>query len=210
MSSLLPASGTITARKLEPIVIQGNAFPAFAGVAVDRIVLYRIVDGAWVEIPSQVDERFVENVREHQPFACRVDWDPCERTWLLSGIEDGAGAYDFDGTLGPESAEAAVTVVDTWPPPLPGGIIAEAGSHRAIISWEAHHERDIDKVFVNMATESGGPYYRMNPGGSSGSQTAVVVLNLQSAQTYYFTVTTEDVAGNESEHSFEMPVTPTQ
>ena len=121
-----------------------------------------------------------------------------------------ARTYDFDGNLGPESDEAVITVVDTWPPPLPGGITATAGSQRAIISWETHHERDIDKVFVNMATESGGPYYRMNPSGASGSQSEVVILNLQPGQTYYFTVTTQDVAGNESDPSIEMSVTPTQ
>ncbi len=97
----LPAQSAITQRDREPVVISADWFPAFQGVAVDRIVLYISAgsSGPWQEIISQVDERFAENLAGHHSKGCRpVGIDPCERTYVLSGTEGspGVGLDDDD------------------------------------------------------------------------------------------------------------------
>ncbi len=51
-------------------------------------------------------------------------------------------------------------------------------------------------------------YYRINPGGANPSQTSHVAQNLDPNQTYYFVVTAEDRAGNESLWSAEVSASP--
>ena len=43
-------------RDLEPVIINGTAISAFAGVPVDQLFVYAYTDGVWTQIPAQVDE----------------------------------------------------------------------------------------------------------------------------------------------------------
>ena len=57
------------------------------------------------------------------------------------------------------------------------------------------------------------PYNADTPvtcGGASCGGGSLAVNNLQAGQTYYFTVTAVDRAGNESVHSLEVNATPTE
>lgn len=122
-----------------------------------------------------------------------------------------ARAYDSEGNLGPQSTELVLTVSDMVPPPVPAGVSAVPGSHKVVVSWEPAQDRDVYGYFVNISETEGGPYVAYNGDTPiTCSAGTVVVFNLQAGQTYYFTVTAVDRAGNESEHSLEVSATPTQ
>jgi len=48
--------GTAWTRTLDPAILSGGSLPAFAGVAMDELFVYAYEDGAWVEVPFQIDE----------------------------------------------------------------------------------------------------------------------------------------------------------
>jgi hypothetical protein len=54
---LLAAGAHAAIRPAEPVLIAGDALPGLAGAPVAELHLFAYVDGAWHEIPSQIDER---------------------------------------------------------------------------------------------------------------------------------------------------------
>lgn len=81
-----------------PVVLNGDAFPAFAGVPLDDLVLYAY-DGGWTPIPFQVDEVTV--------------------TGTYTGYED--GQLDADDQLVFMAADAGVSN-GTWPDDFPAQV----------------------------------------------------------------------------------------
>jgi hypothetical protein len=51
-----PADSAALARPAAPVVVRGDAFPAFAGAPLAELALYGFVDGVWTPLPFQVDE----------------------------------------------------------------------------------------------------------------------------------------------------------
>lgn len=122
-----PARAGIVTRTQEAVVRTGDMFPAFAGVPVDRIVLYTwdATTSSLIEIPTQVDEREAQNLKANQSSACQYTNDPCELGYVLSGVEPSPGsglddddevvfmARDATGSAAPISAWIGVAGVDT-------------------------------------------------------------------------------------------------
>ena len=54
---LAGCNGSTLARPQDPVVLTGSNVPTLNGIAPNLLVAFRYTDGAWVQIPVQVDER---------------------------------------------------------------------------------------------------------------------------------------------------------
>ena len=87
-------NAAITTRTQEPIVLTADQFPAFAGIPVDQIFLYKYENGQWTEIPRQIDEIEIDTLQDNMAPTCQYDHDPCELSYILSGTE--GNGFDSD------------------------------------------------------------------------------------------------------------------
>jgi endonuclease I/chitodextrinase len=96
---------------------------------------------------------------------------------------------------------------DTTPPDAPSGLQAQAGDGQVNLSWNANPENDLAGYHVFRAEQAGGPYNRItaNPLG----QVLFTDTGLVNGVTYFYVVTAQDTAGNESLASNEAEATPT-
>ncbi len=122
--------------------------------------------------------------------------------------EPGDAEYDGDVDLH-DAAEfqAAFTGPDMQPPAAPTGLAATGELQAVHLDWNDNGEPDLAGYNVYRAEAAGGPYVPLNIdplGASSFSDTAVIENT-----TYFYVVTAEDAAGNESGPSNEASATPT-
>lgn len=83
----LPISAGITIRTQEPIVLEAAQFPAFEGVALDRIRLYVYTATGWARIPAQIDEWEVDDLYDNiSDSGCRYEHEACELGYVLQGV----------------------------------------------------------------------------------------------------------------------------
>lgn len=93
------------------------------------------------------------------------------------------------------------------PPAAPTGLVATAGDGVVSLNWNDNGEPDLAGYNVYRSTNLGGPYTKINGSlalTSDYSDTAVT-----NGTTYYYVVTAEDSAVNESGNSSEVSATPT-
>ena len=74
----------------------------------------------------------------------------------------------------------------------------------ATLQWEAVSASDLAGYRVYFGTVPGTYTQARGQGVDAGTGTSFTVGNLQSGITYYFAVTSYDVAGNESAYSSEV------
>ncbi len=101
------ASGAVAGREADPVVLTGAQTPALIGIAPDEVVAFSW-NGAWKQIPVQVDERkiadyrVIRNTTEFASFKGEVYADP--GTWTgADGVPQmtvGSLAVPVEGTTG--------------------------------------------------------------------------------------------------------------
>ena len=102
------------------------------------------------------------------------------------------------------SAEVTATSVDTIAPAAPTNLVAVATNGGANLSWDANTEPDFREYGIYRSTTSGGPYQNVD----FDDATSYGDGGLVNGTTYYYVVTAFDNAGNESNDSNEVAVTP--
>ena len=98
---------------------------------------------------------------------------------------------------------------DTRAPARPAGLRAEGGSGSVRLVWDPSPEEDL-KGYNVFRGRSGNEYLKANPAiiPASGDPTFLDTLGLVNGETYHYVVTAVDNAGNESNYSGEVGVTP--
>jgi len=124
-----------------------------------------------------------------------------------AGCEPADADYDGDVDLHDLAAfQLAFTGPDVTPPSPPTGLVATAQLHAVALDWADNLESDLAGYHVYRAVATGGPYERLHESlleASSYTDTDVV-----DRTTYYYVVTAEDDAGNESAYSSEASAAP--
>ena len=88
--------------------------------------------------------------------------------------------------------------------PPPTGLTATAGDHAIQLDWNDNPEGDIALYHVYRATTAGGPYAEWD----NDDPSEYYMSNLTAGVRYYFVVTAEDIAGQESDYSNEATAIP--
>lgn len=95
------------------------------------------------------------------------------------------------------SASAGVTPVDEFPPAIPAGLSAVAGTESIELSWDPNAEPDLAGYRVYRALEDG----KMVRIGETKEQSSYSDRKLQSGKQYRYAVSAVDAVGNESKMS---------
>ena len=95
---------------------------------------------------------------------------------------------------------------DLTPPAAPTGVAASAGDGQVGLSWNANGENDLAGYDVYRATNSGGPYTRLN--GALLTVTSINDNTVTNGTTYFYVVVAVDTSNNESADSVEVSATP--
>jgi hypothetical protein len=114
----------------------------------------------------------------------------------------GLRVTDADGAVATDTA--SVTVNDVAPA-APVGLVATAGEAEVTLDWNDNGELDLAGYRVYRALVAGGPYPEIAGllAGSSHLDTGLV-----DGTSYYYVVSAEDLAGNESDVSAEVEIVP--
>ena len=100
-------------------------------------------------------------------------------------------------------------VADSTPPPVPSGVSAAGANGEATITWSGVSANDLFGYHVYRATSSSGPWTRITSASTPG--TSYRATSLANGTTYWFSVTSIDAAGNESQKAtpaLARPVAP--
>ena len=103
------------------------------------------------------------------------------------------------------SNEASATPVDLVPA-APTGLAATPGDTQVALNWNDNGESDLAGYNVYRSTTQGGPYSKIN--GSLVTVSDYTDTGLTNGTTYYYVVTAEDNAAQESGYSSEVNATP--
>lgn len=93
---------------------------------------------------------------------------------------------------------------DVTPPAAPRGVFTVTGDHQATLYWLANTESDISGYRIYTAPLENGPngdYYRA--GTAVAPATSYVITGLANGVTKYLAVSAVDLAGNESDLSYD-------
>ncbi len=82
------------------------------------------------------------------------------------------------------------------------------GSARVDLTWQPPGVSDIEGFNLLRATQSGGPYTKLN--GALLTSTSYTDSTVEDLTTYYYVVTSRDLAGNESEPQIELNSEPVE
>ena len=112
-------------------------------------------------------------------------------------------AYNSAGES-PPSNEVQWTVPDTTPPAPPQGLGGSLGVDRSVsLNWQTNAEADLNgyRVYCGTSNRVYGIPVQLGP------ETTYTSVPLEQGKTYYFAVTAQDDAGNESGYSNEWSQT---
>ncbi|MFQ6030232.1 MAG: LamG-like jellyroll fold domain-containing protein, partial [Dehalococcoidia bacterium] len=104
------------------------------------------------------------------------------------------------GLEGNKSNEAGALL--DWPPGAPTGLVASAGDNQVSLDWVDNTESDLAGYNVYRSETAGGPYQQLNASGPVGSSSFLDDSATNGSQ-YFYVVTAEDSAGQESGFSNE-------
>lgn len=103
------------------------------------------------------------------------------------------------------SNEASATPAAV-PPAAPTNLVATAGNTQVALDWDDNGEPDLAGYNVYRSTTQGGPYAQIN--GALVVASNYTDTGLTNGVTYYYVVTAENTAGQESGNSSEASATP--
>ena len=124
---------------------------------------------------------------------------------LVGTIGDRAGNQRSSG-ISTVAIDGIGSPTDITPPVAPTGLAATAGNLEVLLDWNDNAEADLDGYKVFRSTTPGGPYTKVSAALLASS--AYADTGLTNGTTYYYVVTTVDMAGNESANSGEVSATP--
>ncbi len=117
-------------------------------------------------------------------------------------------AVDSTGFEGRSSmAGFAKTSQTNFPPAKPNNLLAQTGDSQVTLTWNKNQESDFLRYRIYGGT-SPNPTTKIDSTTGGISDTSKTIDGLTNGTTYYFRVTAVDSAGNESEYSNEVSVTP--
>jgi DNA-binding beta-propeller fold protein YncE len=127
------------------------------------------------------------------------------------GLGDTEGVHYLYITLsnedGVQGFERVSVTLDNTPPSTPTGVSAQAGENSAAVSWSENSDQtDLEGYRVSYGTSPGE--YTAQTDVVEG--TSCTVSGLSNDVTYYLAVAAVDLAGNESDNSSEVAVSPAQ
>ncbi|MFQ6028300.1 MAG: phytase, partial [Dehalococcoidia bacterium] len=112
-------------------------------------------------------------------------------------------AQDLAGQESANSSQVSGSLSDA-PPSVPTGLSAIAGNSQVSLDWPDNGEGDLAGYNVYRSETPGSPYQKLNVGlVTSSSYLDGTVVN---GATYYYVVTAEDLAGQESAKSAEVQI----
>ncbi len=132
-------------------------------------------------------------------------------SWYVGGLTNGVTYYfviqaeDTSGALSPFSAEVSAIPFDDNPPSEPDNLTGVAGFETVSLFWEAVNEPDVLEYNVYRSLSSSPPYTLIG----TTEDPEYLDTGLTNEVTYFYQVTTLDDAGNESDYSSGIFVTPT-
>jgi hypothetical protein len=113
-------------------------------------------------------------------------------------------SYNEINTESALSTAVQVTVTDTTPPAVPGGLSTTPGNQSLILRWLGGSGRDLAGYNVWMAIGSGGAYVKLNGSLLPAHGSPIWAQGgLTNGQTYCFKVAAADQQGNTSVLSTE-------
>ena len=125
----------------------------------------------------------------------------------VTGSADGSSSVSVVTT----AAESGGGGADTTAPQTPTGVVAVAGDGEVTISWNANSETDLAGYNVYRSETSDTGYNQI----TTSTQTPSSHTGLRDSSSsvtngtqYFYVVTAEDTAGNESDFSSEVSATP--
>jgi len=113
-------------------------------------------------------------------------------------------AQQFHGAAPSTSPTRTLTIQDVTAPPAPGTVLATPGDSTVALSWSGAEAEDVSHYVVWVRQDGVGTWTL----ATTTAGTAVAVGSLTNDVTYWFTVTSVDVHGNESAPSAEVSATP--
>lgn len=119
-------------------------------------------------------------------------------------------SIDTSGNESARSSTASATPApgaDETPPPVPGAVVASAGSGSANLTWGPSNAVDLAGYKVYRSANASGPWTLLT--ANPTTELAYAASGLSNGQTYYFGVAAIDTSGNESDKSVSGAVTPT-
>lgn len=119
-----------------------------------------------------------------------------------------ATTYNEENAESADSVEAIVSVVDLTPPAPPSFLIGEAADAQVILEWGENSDRDVRGYNIYVSFSSGGPYSPLNSTPIPAYIHERVEANLNNGVPYYFVMTAQDMATNESAYTDELMLIP--
>ncbi|MFQ6028317.1 MAG: fibronectin type III domain-containing protein, partial [Dehalococcoidia bacterium] len=113
-------------------------------------------------------------------------------------------AEDAIGQESGDSSEVSATPVDPVPA-APTGLNAVADDNQVSLDWADNAEGDLAGYNVYRSDSTGGPYQKLNTGGLVAVSDYLDSSAVNDA-TYYYVVTAQDLAGQESGNSAEVQI----
>jgi alpha-tubulin suppressor-like RCC1 family protein/fibronectin type 3 domain-containing protein len=149
-------------------------------------------------------------------FGAKINANPIAGTSFdVPSLTNGTKYYFAVTSVNTNSDESAFSIkanatpvapIDTTPPPVPTGLMGNAGDANVQLTWTAVSAGDLQGYNVYQSASAGGPYTKRNstPIPTNGfSATA-----LTNGNTYFFKVSSVDTTGNESSQSAPVSGSP--
>lgn len=132
------------------------------------------------------------------------------RVFRLSAIVMGSLLLSTLPLAGCSAGGSSEEPEDTTPPEMPSGLEATSGDGEVVLEWKASGASDLGGYRVYRATTSISSVEGMTPASGSAPlpETTFTDAEVTNGTTYYYRVTAVDAAGNESDGSAEVTVTP--
>ena len=115
-----------------------------------------------------------------------------------------AAVHECGNESGPSSEDSATP--QDFPPAVPTNLGATPDNAKVDLNWNDNGESDLAGYNVYRSTTQGGPYSKIN--GSLVTVSDYTNTGLTNGTTYYYVVTAEDNAAQESGYSSEVNATP--
>ncbi|MFC1651972.1 Ig-like domain-containing protein [Patescibacteria group bacterium] len=120
-----------------------------------------------------------------------------------------AGLLDIESEQMQNDYQFTFTILsDQTPPNPPTNLTANSGDGFVDLNWTLSTSPDVDSQNVYRGIASGGPYTFQE--GIGSTETTYNDTKVVNGTTYYYVLTAQDAAGNESAYSNEASATPSQ